>query len=289
MAGGKPTERGQVMGQGVRGIMLAAGLVLGAHTAAADDPPDAPLKKCPVDAVVSGTVCMDTYEASVWRVPGPTTINKGLVRKIQQGKADAADLAAGGATQLGLGVDNYAPCADSGQNCTDDIYAVSLPGVTPSSRMTWFQAQAACENARKRLPSNAEWQAAVAGTPDPGPDDGIDDCNTASAFAVTATGSRASCKSARGAFDMVGNLYEWVAEWVPRSTACGTWSAGVSPTNDEQCLGGAATTGEPGALLRGGSFSCGAVAGPLAVDGTREPSTSILSSGCGGVGFRCAR
>jgi hypothetical protein len=23
---------------------------------------------------------------------------------------------------------------------------------------------------------------------------------------------------------MVGNLYEWVADWVPRATACGTWS-----------------------------------------------------------------
>jgi signal transduction histidine kinase len=49
-------------------------------------------------------------------------------------------------------------------------------------------------------------------------------------FVAVATGSRSSCKSARGAFDMVGNLYEWVADWVPRSTACGTWSAGVSPT-----------------------------------------------------------
>jgi hypothetical protein len=63
----------------VRGIMLAAVLVLGAHTAAVGDPPDAPLKKCPVDAVVSGTACMDTYEASVWRVPNATPTNKGLV------------------------------------------------------------------------------------------------------------------------------------------------------------------------------------------------------------------
>jgi len=72
-----------------------------------------PLKKCAVDAVVSGTVCIDKYEASVWRVP----------------------------------------CANGGQNCTDDIYAVSLPGMTPSRFVTWFQAQAACENARKQLPA----------------------------------------------------------------------------------------------------------------------------------------
>jgi len=244
-----------------------------------------PLKKCPGDAVVSGTVCLDAYEASVWRIPDPTTINKELVKKVQQGKATAEDLTDGGATQLGVASDDYAPCADSGQNCADDIYAVSLPGVTPARFITWFQAQAACENARKRLPSNAEWQAAVIGTPDPGPDNGTTDCNTASTFTVADTGSRSSCKSARGAFDMVGNLAEWVADWVPRSTTpCGTWSAAVSPTGDSQCLAGAATTGEPGALLRGGYFNSGSNAGPLAANGSIGPSSTFPI-----VGFRCAR
>jgi hypothetical protein len=209
--------------------MMMVATVLLASTAGAQGAK--PLTKCAADAVVAGTVCMDKFEASVWRVAGPTTINKGLVKKIQQGKATVADLAKGGATQLGLGfTDDYAPCADSGQNCTDDIYAVSLAGVTPSANLTWFQSQAACENARKRLPSNAEWQAAVAGTPDAESDNGTTDCNSAKGSA-SLTGSRSSCKSARGAFDMVGNLWEWVADWVPRSTTpCGTWS--VSPTAD---------------------------------------------------------
>ena len=74
-----------------------------------------------------------------------------------------------------------------------------------------------------------------------------------------------------------------MADWVPRSTACGTWGAGVSPTGDDQCLAGAATTGEPGALLRGGDFSNGTGAGPLAV-GNYQPSLSGYD-----VGFRCAR
>ena len=244
-----------------------------------------PLKKCPIDSVVSGTVCMDTYEASVWRVPNATTANAGLVKKIQKGKATAADLAAGGATQLGIGfTDDYAPCADSGQNCANDIFAVSLPAVPPSANITWFQSQAACKNSRKRLPSNGEWQAAVAGTPDPGPDNGTTDCNTNSAGAAVNTGSRSSCASSDGAFDMVGNLYEWVADWVPKSTTCGTWSAGVSPTGDSQCLAGAATAGEPGALLRGGYFYDGSTAGPLSVYGSYVPSFSFSI-----VGFRCAR
>src|SRR5206468_3391744 len=141
------------------------------------------------------------YEASVWRVPNPLGANRSLVKRIQQGTATAALLAAGGATQLGIGNrDDYAPCADSGQSCADDVYAVSMPAVPPSANLTWFQAQAACENARKRLPSNAEWQAAVAGTPDPGDDDGTTECNTASAFKAVATGSRPACVSARGAF-----------------------------------------------------------------------------------------
>ena len=210
--------------------------------------------------------------------------NKKLVKKIQQGKATAADLTDGGATQLGTAGDDYAPCADSGQNCSDDIYAVSLPGVTPSAYITWFQAQQACKNAGKRLPSNAEWQAAVAGTPDPGPDNGTTDCNTNSSGVAEPTGSRSSCVSSDGAFDMVGNLYEWVADWVPRSTACGTWSAGVSPTGDDQCLAGAATTGEPGALLRGGDFFTTVrtpVRSPWTAT-TSRPSRTL-------IGFRCAR
>jgi formylglycine-generating enzyme required for sulfatase activity len=271
------------MRQMAKGFTAAAAVALLAGTAGAQGAK--PLKKCASDAVIAGTVCMDTWEASVWRVPGPTTINKGLVKKIQDGKATAALLAAGGATQRGIGfTDDYAPCADSGQNCTDDIYAVSLPGVPPSANLTWFQAQAACENARKRLPSNAEWQAAVIGTPDPGPDNGTTDCNTGTGVTAVATGSRSSCRSARGAFDMVGNLYEWVADWVPLSTTCGTWSAGVSPTDDDQCLAGAATTAEPGALRRGGSFFGGPSAGPLTVVGSGLPSLAD-----GGIGFRCAR
>ena len=83
---------------------------------------------------------------------------------------------------------------------------------------------------------------------------------------------------------MVGNLYEWVADWVPRSTGCGTWSASINPTGDDQCLAGAATTGEPGALLRGGAFFSGSLAGPLAVLGSSPPSLPNV-----GVGFRCAR
>jgi hypothetical protein len=132
----------------------------------------------------------------------------------------------------------YAPCTDSGQNCANDIY-VSLPGVTPSASVTWFQAQEACANAGKRLPTNAEWQVGANGTPDPGEfgDNGTTDCNS-STLAVAPTGSRSSCVSARGAFDMVGNLAEWVADWVPHLDDCPDWPFGLTD-HDLMCLSGA--------------------------------------------------
>ena len=264
------------------GIVTAAATVLLAGAAGATGPPGAALTKCAVDAVVSGPGCMDKYEASVWRVPNPTTTNKGLVARIRQGNATAALLTAGGATLLGTVGDDYAPCVRSGQNCANDIYAVSLPGVRPSAYITWFQAQEACANASKRLPTSAEWQVGANGAPDPGPDNGTTDCDTASDD-LSPTGARGSCVSARGVFDMVGNLAEWVADWVPESTMCPGWA---SFSNDDMCLAGASTTqNSPGALVRGGAFVSigGPLAGPLAVRDFPPFHTA------GFIGFRCAR
>jgi len=146
-------------------------------------------------------------------------------------------------------------------------------GVPPSANITWFQAQQACRNVGKRLATSGEWQQAVAGTPDGAP------C-VVSAASAGPTGT-VGCVSAAGAFDMVGNLDEWVADWVPLSTACPGWG-GFS--NNFMCLSGASTTAlGPGALLRGGYFNDGTDAGPLAVFGD-EPSTSDFY-----IGFRCAR
>src|SRR5262245_2032390 len=88
--------------------------------------PTFPVMRCSHDAVVAGTVCMDRYEETVWRVPDAKTTNAGLIRRIQLGKATAADLVAAGATQLGIASHDYAPCSDTGQHCAGDIYAVSL-------------------------------------------------------------------------------------------------------------------------------------------------------------------
>ena len=262
---------------------LAVVLVMEAASASAADFPRSPVTRCGPDAVLAGTICLDRYEASVWRVPNPITSNASLVRRIQLGRATATDLTAGGATQLGTVVDDYAPCAHNGQSCANDIYAVSLASQPPSSLITWFQAEEACANAGKRLPTNAEWQVGANGTPDPGPDNGTTDCNTASGELALPTGTRSDCVSATGAFDMVGNLAEWVADWVPAPTTCPGWA---SFSNDEMCLAGASTTtNAPGALVRGGASVAigGPSAGPLAVKVFQPLRTANF------VGFRCAR
>jgi hypothetical protein len=253
------------------------GLCLGAAT------PAGAAAKCPSDSVRVGPVCVDKFEASVWEIPN-VPANKGLINKVKKGTATLANLTsataiANGVVQRGVGSDDY-PCGDDGNDCTD-IYAVSIPGVTPSAFITWFQAQQAATNSGKRLLSNAEWQGAAAGTPDPGTDNGTTDCNVGNTFTVSDTGSRSNCVSRFGAFDMVGNLFEWVAEWVPLSTTCVTDLFG---TGDDNCLAGADTTSGPGALIRDGGFNFGAFAGVFAVNGGRQPSFEGVNGG-----FRCGR
>ncbi|MBI3797233.1 MAG: SUMF1/EgtB/PvdO family nonheme iron enzyme [Deltaproteobacteria bacterium] len=165
---------------------------------------------------------------------------------------------------------------------------MSIAGVKPSANLTWFQAQQACANAGKRLLRNGEWQVAAAGTPDPGAaDDDSTTCNTTNdgfpANDPVNTGSRSACVSRWGAFDMVGNVWEWVEDWVPLSTGVCV-SELFSGTGDVNCLMGASTTAGPGALVRGGDFSIDAGSGVFAVVGLDQPSVAAF-----GIGFRCAR
>src|SRR5262249_26144053 len=106
-------------------------------------------------------------------------------------------------------------------------------------------------------------------------------CNVGMGGSLAATGSAEGCVSDVGAFDMAGNLAEWVAEWVPRSVCVqGSWG---NFSTDFQCLLGAATFGPPGAIVRGGCFDCDP-------GGVYYVSGSILPTESAGVfGFRGAR
>jgi hypothetical protein len=221
------------------------------------------LPRCAADAVLVGGVCIDKYEASVFENP-PGSSDPGFHYGLDR---EAPDY----------------PCRADGSDCPLEMFAYSVADAVPSVNCTWFQAQQACASVGKRLLTNAEWQMAAAGTPDTGnEDDNVTSCNTNSEFVPLPAGSRSACVSKWGIFDMVGNAWEWVADWVPASTDCPGWGAF---TDDTMCLAGASTTAtNPGALIRGGGAAFTTDAGPLAVRGDLSPSS--LSPA---IGFRCAR
>ena len=144
---------------------------------------------CPDDMVASGSICVDKYEASL------------------------VDAAGAPATSTTCNADGSDCAADAG-GVNPAIFAQSVTGVLPAISVSWFQAAVACANVGKRLPSAAEWQMAAAGT------NGAD-CN-ASGGALANTGASATCVSTAGAFDMVGNLWEWTADLRSDVTSGGT-------------------------------------------------------------------
>jgi formylglycine-generating enzyme required for sulfatase activity len=222
--------------------------------------------------------------------PNPTGANKPLVKKLQKGEATLADLTAAGATQLGgafppFSHASFPPSFPKDGNWTAFVYAASVAGVLPASSITWFQAEQACRLVGKRLPSNQEWQAAAAGTVDPagGVDDGATECNVSTATVPVNTGSRSSCVSKWGAFDMVGNVWERVADWGTLSTMCPGWG---SFSDDRMCLSGASTTETvPGVPIRGGDWNDGTSAGVFAIGSNNAPPSDDDND----IGFRCAR
>jgi formylglycine-generating enzyme required for sulfatase activity len=198
--------------------------------------------------VRAGSVCIDRYEDSIW------TKKTG-----------------------GQRITGTIPCNVNGQDCKGKIFARSVKGVIPRASITWFQAQQALANSGKRLPTNAEWQMAVAGTPD------STACNVSSG-SVQNTGANPGCRSDWGANDMVGNLWEWVADWDEEASDnnCANWPAGLG--SDRTCVGGAdPATGFPGALYRGGCFECGTGAGPFAIVGSSVPDDSDITFGLRGA------
>jgi formylglycine-generating enzyme required for sulfatase activity len=200
-----------------------------------------------------GSVCIDRYEVSIWDAPT-------------------------GGNQITGAI----PCSVTGEDC-DDIYARSVAGVTPRADITYFQAQQALANSGKRLATNAEWQAAVAGTPNSGSTPGSEDCNTNSS-AAEPTGERANCVSRHGANDMIGNLSEFVGDWAEQSASSSANGWGGAFGGDLVRYGDFADPGAPGPLVRGGEFNSFANAGAFFVD---VPLT--ITSSNPEIGFRGAR
>lgn len=238
-------------------------------------------KRCPVESVKVGPVCIDKYEASVWQIPATAT---SLIRKVVSGKATLDILIASGATQVSPGPSctPFPATFPANGNWTAPLYAVSVAGVPPTTCASWFQAEQACALAGKRLVTNQEWQRAAAGSPDPGAAPGPADCNTLSG-GPSNTGSRASCVSSWGTFDMVGNVHEWVADWADDATNCAIY--GPALANDRSCFGGDGSVSIPNPLVRGGDWQSGTAAGNFAVGASADGPADQDAN----IGFRCAR
>jgi hypothetical protein len=246
---------------------------------------------CPTGMVQSGSTCVDRYEASLWKITDPRCI-----KQIQDGKQ--VDLEACGAIQVGINGVDYtdSQCQFNGGGCKN-IFALSLPGVVPAHTINYFIAAAACRNSGKRMLTNGEWQTAALGTPDPWPQsDPANECNLDSP-SVALTGSHNECVSDVGAFDMVGNVIEFVADWGPLATTGTNWDVFIAGFGgDVSNMGGAPNGtiyGLPGTTLRGGSFSItpnsggtGERAGVYAIDQNGAPNSIGDASA---AGFRCGK
>lgn len=195
--------------------------------------------------------------------------------------------------------------SQSAQNINDqDCRPVSVQGAIPWRGVSQSQASEACAKAGKRLPTNREWQQAAFGTPDHDSPWDQEDCQVDKNwdFQPGQTGSGANCLSSAGAFDMVGNVWEWVDGAVndgsyngrplPEEGYIKGMASDAMPTMTEQASGDELynkdylwiqESGVRG-IARGGYWNNKSDAGKNALYLSVSPSDSA-----DGIGFRCVK
>ncbi|MEA3398257.1 MAG: SUMF1/EgtB/PvdO family nonheme iron enzyme [Patescibacteria group bacterium] len=181
---------------------------------------------------------------------------------------------------------------------------VSQAGAMPWRNISQDQAVMACAKAGKRLPTYEEWFAAALGTPDPDFGWDQDDCQVNQNWDQQPgkTGSGKNCLSGANAYDMIGNVWEWVAGTVKDGDFNGRKlpKSGYIDSTDGNSMPGATNANEPNpnynedyawikdnglkAIARGGFWDNKSEAGQYSV--YIETSPSFAGSG---IGFRCVK
>ncbi len=180
---------------------------------------------------------------------------------------------------------------------------VSRPGAVPWRFISQSQAVNACAKAGKRLPTSEEWYLASLGTPDREGNWGNNDCQVNSNWETQPglTGRGLDCVSSAGAYDMVGNVWEWVMGEINEGLYNGKALPEQGYVAASDIFGmTVATTERPDAnynedyfwiknsgvrgIARGGYWDNGADAGLYSMYLVSPPSFAGT-----GVGFRCAK
>jgi hypothetical protein len=169
----------------------------------------------------------------------------------------------------------------------------SKAGVTPWRFITRDQAMQACARVGKRLPSSAEWYALSLGMVNM-----HDACNIKTS-SVSPTGAYTGCKTPHGAYDMVGNVWEWVSDDVidgkykeqqlpPEGYVAQVDQGGMATVSVDtaQLLFGSdyfwsQQEGSFG-IIRGGYYDSGTDAGIYTIHADTLPTSASV-----GIGFRC--